>query len=114
MQYKHRVFKWIRPWSKVYRVLKVLSIIQLLITIALPLVWSEMETGIWWLSFVLFAFWLSNYALIRMAHYYEEDRKGVRGWIIGLWENLLFLVYLLVFFVLLLLCFKLFMFHLNP
>jgi hypothetical protein len=77
-----------------YRVFKWLAIVQLLVTVAMPLIWPELDTILWLVSFTLFAFWLANYALVRMAFLHNPDQKGLSGWINRMWENLLFLSWL--------------------
>lgn len=105
MKLKDQVFDAIRPYAKHYRVFKVLSVLQLLLTMAIPVVWPDIDTAMWLLSFAFFAFWLSNYSLLRLAHWHDPNQKGIRGWLTGSWENLLFLSWIalaasIVFFIL--------------
>lgn len=89
MQFKHTLFKRLTPITRHYNLFMILAIAQLIGTVALPLIWSDLDTAKWMLSLALFAFWLSNYALLRMAFHYDPERKGLFGWINGMWENLL-------------------------
>jgi hypothetical protein len=107
MEYKHRIFKSIEPWAKWYRVFKWLAIIQVVVTFSLPVVLPELDTGVWLLSFAFFALWLSSYALVRLAHHHNPDAKGLRGWVNGLWENILFITWVVVLLSIILLFFKL-------
>jgi hypothetical protein len=107
MQHKHRLFKLIAPWAKWYRLFKWLSIIQLIATFALPVIWPDLDTGVWLLSFAFFAFWLSSYALVRMAHHHDPEASGFKGWLAAHWENALFVIWVGVIFAILLLFFKL-------
>lgn len=105
MKLKDRVFSTIQPYAKYYRVFKTLSVIQLLVTFAIPIIWEDIDTALWLLSFAFFAFWLSNYSLLRMAHWHDPNRTGLSGWLNSTWENLLFLSWIalaasIVFFIL--------------
>lgn len=107
MQQKDRLFQLIAPWAKWYRWLKWLAIVQIIATFALPIFWPNLDTGIWLLSFAFFAFWLSSYALVRLAHHHNPEQKGISGWIVGSWENLLFIIWFAVLLAIALLFFKL-------
>ena len=54
MKLKDQVFDAIRPYAKHYRVFKVLSVLQLLLTMAIPVVWPDIDTAMWLLSFAFF------------------------------------------------------------
>lgn len=94
MKLKQQVFRRIQPIAQNYRLFKWLAIIQFLISAVMPVVWPDLDTILWLVSFTLFAFWLANYALLRMAFLHNPDQKGLSGWINRMWENLLFLSWL--------------------
>lgn len=89
MTFKHRLFQRLKPITTYYGYFKWLSILQTIVTVVLPIAMPDIDTAMWMLSLSLLAFWLSNYALLRMAHHYTPERKGLIGWINNLWENLL-------------------------
>ncbi len=106
MKSKDRLFEIMTPWAAWYRVFKVLAVIQLLVSILLPFVLPDLDTGLWLLSFALLAFWLSNYALLRLTLHHNPNRHGLVGWFLGLWENLLFIIWLGVLLAIVLLIIK--------
>ncbi|WP_040557730.1 hypothetical protein [Reinekea blandensis] len=89
MTFKHQLFQRLQPFARHYALFKWLSLAQAIGTVLLPLIMPDIETALWMLSLALLAFWLSNYALLRMAHHYQADRKGLLAWVNNLWENLL-------------------------
>jgi hypothetical protein len=114
MRLKRAFFVRLAPWAKHYRILKVLSVLQLLICIAIPIFLPKLNTGYWFLSFTLFTFWLSTYALVRLVHHHRADATGMRGWINHQWETILFLIWLITAFGVVLFSIKLVMYSLNP
>ncbi|MEJ2043979.1 MAG: hypothetical protein P8X74_09055 [Reinekea sp.] len=98
MKIKHAVFSRLVPWSRHYRAFKVLAILQLLVCIVLPVAAPDLDNAFWFLSLTLFGFWLSTYALIRLAHHYNPEAKGVSGWITHQWENILFIGWMVIAF----------------
>ena len=113
MRLKKKCFMRLVPWSGYYRVVKFLAVAQLLISIAIPLAMPHLNTGYWFLSFMLFIFWLSSYALLRLVHHHQADASGVRGWFSQQWENVLFISWLLIALLTVLLSIKLALFGLN-
>lgn len=97
MTFKHRLFQHLQPVTQYYRIFKWLSLMQTVVTVVLPVVMPDIDTALWMLSLSLLAFWLSNYALLRMAHHHEPDRKGLLGWLNNLWENLLVISWAILF-----------------
>lgn len=110
MKLKHSLFQRLKSLSGHYRIFKYLAIVQIIITIALPVIWTDMDTGLWLLSLAVFAFWMSNYALLRMAHHYDPQRRGFLGWVNGLWENLLVITWAILFAAMIFLSVKLILF----
>ena len=108
--FKQRVFTFIAPLARHYRVLKVLSGLLILMAFATPVIWPKLDTGIWLLLFALFGFSLSTYALLRLAHHHDPKRKGVIAWFVHLGENLIFVSWFLVLFAIVLLVIKLVLF----
>lgn len=111
MKLKQQVFTTIEPWASAYRLFKWLAVFQFLVCVVLPVAWLAMESVIWLASFTLFAFWLANYALLRMAHHHEPNRKGLSGWVARMWENLLFVAWLATFVAVIVLVVKLALFQ---
>lgn len=110
MQLKQKFFSKLAPWSKYYRVFKVLSVLQFLLCVAIPIAVPDLNTGYWMLSFTLFLFWLSTYALVRLAHHHQPDAKGFKGWFTHKWETFLFVSWLIVAVSIVFFSFKLLMF----
>lgn len=107
MKQKDKLFQLIAPWASWYRSFKWLAIAQFILTLVLPIVFPELDTGVWLLSFACFAFWLSSYALVRLAHHHQPDKRGLTGWLINIWENILVLTWFVILLAILFLFFKL-------
>ena len=107
---RQKIFSHITPLARYYRVVKVLAVLQCLVTIGSILIWPTIDTALWLLLLALFGFLLSSYALLRLAHHHEPNRKGLLAWFIHLWENLIFISWLLVALAIVILVFKLVLF----
>lgn len=95
-QLKARIFAALGRFTSWYRLFKVLATAQFLVTLMLPIFFKQLSTVTWLLSFALFAFFVASYALLRMAHHHDPNRKGLRGWFAHSWENLILAVWIIL------------------
>lgn len=94
--FKTRLFTMLQPISPWYRLFKVLATAQFMVTLLLPVFLKDLQTVSWLLSFALFAFFVSSYALLRMAAHFQGERTGIRGWLAKTWENLVLIVWVIL------------------
>jgi len=110
MKLKHTLFKAVMPISGWHKALKILSVIQAAIVVVLPIAMKDLDTGIWLLNLSLFGFWLSSYAVLRLAYHHPPDQTGIKAWFISIWETAIFICWGLVLIALVILIFKLIFF----
>lgn len=106
MRLKYQVFKTLEPVAKSYPVFKWLSWIQTVITVVMPIIWTDIDTAYWLLSLALLGLWLSTYVVLKMAHVHEPPKKGMRGWFNRLGENTIFVIWAILFIFAIALLFK--------
>lgn len=96
MNFKQRVFTGLEPLAKWHGLFGYVGTGLFFGSILLPLVHPQTEAVWWLLTLSLSAGSWSTYALLKQAYDYRPIPRGLRGWFIGLWQNLLFWGWLLV------------------
>ena len=110
MKTKKIVLKKLIPIAYFSKPLKILAVIQFVITLLTPVFIGQLDTGLWLISLALFGFWLASAAVLDLAKNYTEDRNGIQGWFKNSWENLIFVLWFAVVSALLLFAIKLLFF----
>jgi hypothetical protein len=107
---KQRVFTLLEPLAKWHAPFGYIGTGLFLGSILLPIVQPQTDAVWWLLSLSLSASCWSTYALLKQAYDYRPRPRGLLGWLIGLWQNLIFWAWLLVVAVLVILVAKLLFF----
>ena len=110
MRFQQWIFHVLEPLAKWHAPFGYSGTGLFLGSILLPVIHPQTDAVWWLLTLSLSAGCWSTYALLKQADDYRPRPKGLLGWLIGLWQKLIFWVWLLVVAVLLALVAKLLLF----
>ncbi len=94
MKFKAKIFQRLKAISHLYFIPLILAVFQFLFTLLLPLILSDVDSGIWLLSLCALGFWLTNYTILKLAYDHSPYRTGFLGWLANAWENIIFIIWL--------------------
>ncbi|WP_320823071.1 hypothetical protein [Reinekea sp.] len=110
MRLKQRVFSALEPLAKWHAPFGYLGTGLFLGSILLPVIQPQTDAVWWLLTLSLSAGSWSTYALLKQAYDYRPRPEGLLGWLLAVWQNVIFWGWLLVVALLVLLVAKLLLF----